>query len=520
MTSAMSSVTSSPDVQPPAGIQPSVSDADFLRAQSCLIRDFAWASICGALFGGVVLAGYAVHIGAGPLEVGLLAALPYLVQVLQLPASIMVERYGQRRRFTVLFLGSARFIIVLLALLPFLPMTSSVISLLLLGKFIICALSAVGACALNSWIHQLLAARPLGSFFSWRLAAGTACGCVFTLAAGWLVEHPPQGDTNLAFAIAFAGSGIAGLIGTYYLERCPEPLLMPAGPMGSTGSIRQKLAAPFRDQNFRRLLLMLGAWNFAGNFAAPFLTLYLLQQLGYGLGTVTQLWVLNQLANALTLFAWGRVSDRLSNKAVLSVALPVFFICSVALVFSRSGAALGLQFALLVIVHIVMGISSGGIGLATGNLGLKLAPAGQGTSYLAAVGLVSSIAGGLAPLVAGAVAEWLQSSQFMLVTRWVSSSSLHEFSVLRFEHYEFLFAITGLLGLYVLHTLSRVKEGEEISERRVMQELLLEAQNTVDQMSSAGGLLSSVFSFDRLTERRLWFRQGRGVEKVARREGA
>jgi MFS family permease len=290
-------------------------------------------------------------------------------------------------------------------------------------------------------------------------------------------------------------------------------------PGGPAVRARDKLAAPFRDRNYRRLLVMLGAWNFASNFAAPFLTVYLLQQLGVGMGTVTQLWVVNQVANALTMFAWGRVSDRLSNKAILSVALPVFFLCTVGLVFARAGAPFGLEMALLVLVHAAMGVVGGGIGLATGNLGIKLAPPGEGTSYLSAVGLVSSAAGGLAPLVAGAVGEWLQSSQFALVLRWVSNATTHELSVLRFEHFEFLFAIAGLLGLYVMHALSRLAEGEEVSERRVVQELLLEAQRSVDQLSSVGSLLSSVFSFDRLSERRQWFRRWRPADTPDARGG-
>jgi hypothetical protein len=484
--------------------QGEVDAAALARAMRSLVGDSAWASVCGALFGGVVLAGYAVEAGAGPLAIGLLAAIPYIVQAVQLPATLLVERQARRKRLAVPLLTAARLVILGLALLPLRPPNAATIPLLVLGKLAICALSAVAACAINSWLHQLLARQPLGSFFARRLVAGTVLGCVFTLAVGWLLERPPQGRPGLGYAIAFAGSGLAGLASSWYLARCPEPRMQRAGP---AVSLSAKLAAPFRDRGFRRLLVMLGAWNFASNFAAPFLTVYLLQQLGYGMATVTGLWVVNQVANALTMFAWGRLSDRLTNKAVLSVALPVFFVCTLALVLARAGAPYGLQLGILVLVHAAMGAVGGGIGLATGNLGLKLAPEGQGTSYLAAVGLVSSAAGGLAPLVGGALGEWLQSSQFALVLRWVSSRATHELSVLRFEHYEFLFALAGLLGLYVMHALSRVQEGDEISERRVVQELLLEAQRTVDQLSSIGGLLSTVFVFDRLSERRLWFRR-------------
>ena len=43
-----------------------------------------------------------------------------------------------------------------------------------------------------------------------------------------------------------------------------------------------------------------------------------------------------------------------------------------------------LTFPLLVALHVLMGVAMAGITLATGNIGLKLAPSGEGTSYLAA----------------------------------------------------------------------------------------------------------------------------------------
>ena len=480
-----------------------ITDLDLARAQGFLVRDAAWSSVCGALFGGVVLASFALSAGASTFEIGLLAAIPFMVQSLQLPATLLVERVRQRKRIGVVALTIARTVILAMAALPWIPTGGPTIGLLLLGQLSICGMSAVAACANNSWFHQLLPARTLGSFFSRRLATGTVLGCAFTRATGWLLEHPPQAWAGNAYAIAFSAAGLAGLASSWYLARCAEPRMTDAGP---AASMRDKLAAPFRDRNFKRLLLLIAAWSFASNIAAPFLTMYLIQQLGYGMGKVTSLWVVSQAANALTLLAWGRVSDRLSNKAVLSVALPVFFACNLALVFTRVGTPFGLALPLLYVVHAIMGAAGGGVGLAIGNIGLKLAPPREATSYLAAVGLVSSIAGGVAPLIGGALGQWLHDSQFALVMRWESSSAAHELSFLRFAHLEFLFAIAALLGLYVLHALSRVQEGPEISERRVAQELLLEALRTVNHISSAGGLLTSFVAFDRLSERRLWFR--------------
>ncbi|HEY9024787.1 MAG TPA: hypothetical protein VIP05_10825, partial [Burkholderiaceae bacterium] len=197
--------------------QAEITDADIERARRCLVGDSGWASVCGALFGGVVLAAWAIRAGAGPFAIGLLAAIPYITQVLQLPATVLVDRLGRRKRLSVWLLAGARLVILGLALVPLWPNTAATVPLLLAGKAAICAFSAVAACALNSWMHQLLGGRPLGSFFSNRLMMGTLLGCLFTLAAGWLVEHPPRGDANLAYSLAFAGSALAGFASVAYL---------------------------------------------------------------------------------------------------------------------------------------------------------------------------------------------------------------------------------------------------------------------------------------------------------------
>ncbi|HYF60777.1 MAG TPA: MFS transporter [Burkholderiaceae bacterium] len=477
-----------------------ISRDELVAGMRALVRDAAWVSLTGALSGGVVLVAFALHLGAGPLEIGLLGAIPFIAQAAQLPAIMLVERVRQRKRIGVNVVLLARLLILLLALLPFVPSTHSPVALLIGAQAMISTLGSIGACAINSWFHQLLLSEALGTFFAKRLLVATVLGGAATLAVGWLVDHPPWGDPIHAYAIAFAVAGVAGFVSAFYLARCPEPRMEDAGP---PATLRDKLRAPLSDPNFRGLLVLLGAWNLASNIVAPFLTVYLMQQLNYGLSTVTLLWVASQSANALTLYLWGRLSDRLSNKAILAVALPVYFACTLGLVFARSGETYGLQLPLLYLVHVLMGAASGGIGLATGNLGLKLAPRGQGTPYLAAVGLASAVAGGVAPLLGGAIARWFTESRLSVVARWESPYRVGEVSVLAFAHWEFLFALSALLGLYVMHALSRIREGDEISERVVIQEFGLEALRTVNQLSSIGGALGGLFTFGRLSERRM-----------------
>lgn len=485
-----------------------VSPEALVRGQRHLVHDLAWASLSGSFAGGVILVAFALALGATPFQIGLLAAIPFITQAAQLPATLLIERLRQRRKISVLSITAARLGVLSMAVLPFLPWQDRRLTALMLLQVVIAGLAAVGGCAVNSWLHQLIPHQQLGSFFSRRLVAGTALACLGTLAAGFLVDHEVGGSRLNAYALCFGIAALTGFVSSWHLGSAPEPRMHDAGPTGGTV---QRLMEPFRHPNFRRLLVFMAAWIIASNLAAPFLTVYLIEQRGYGVGTVTSLWVASQIANALTLFAWGRLSDRLSNKGVLAVALPVWFACVLGLVFVDGIEGPRWQLAALYGIHLVMGVAGGGIGLATGNLGLKLAPHGQGTTYLAAIGLASAVAGGIAPPVAGALAQWFQARELAAVVRWITPGGMGEVSIFSFAHWEFLFALSAALGLYVMHALSRIDEGPEVSERHVVQEFALEAWRSINTLSTTA--LGVLVPFERLSERRKWWRAreaGRG----------
>jgi MFS family permease len=479
---------------------PVITPEELARGKRALVKDAAWASLVGALYGGVILVGFALELGATPFIIGLLAAIPFLAQVAQLPAIALVERVRQRRKIAVIAVLVSRSVILSLALIPFIRDPAAQLAALIMAQLAITLLGSIGGCSLNSWMHQLLQNEPLGDLFSRRLFWSTVLASLGALVAGQMVQNWPFGERLQAYSAAFALAGAAGYVSTHYLASVPEPQMSSRGaPVPVLAMIR----SPFRDANFRKVIVFMGSWNLASNLAAPFITVYLLRQLAYPLGTVTTLWIASQVANALTMYLWGRLSDRLSNKAILAVALPAYFGCLVALPFTAIPTMHALTLPLLYLIHLVMGAAAGGIGLATGNLGLKLAPQGQGTAYLANVSLVGSLAGGMAALAGGALADWFAARELAVYFHWMSPESSEAVTVLQFQHWEFLFGISFLLGGYVLHALSRINEGREISERVVMQQFAAEAARSLDQLSPIEGLRAAIlFPFGRLKERR------------------
>jgi len=466
-----------------------------------LVKDAAWASMVGALYGGVILVGFALELGATPWHIGLLAAIPFLAQLAQLPAIALIERLRERRKIAVTAVSVSRFMIATLALVALIPDRQAALYALLGAQVLITLVGSVGGCSLNSWLHQLLAREGLGALFSRRLFWSTVLASAGALTAGYLVQHWPGGERLHAYALAFLVAGLVGFVSTYYLASVPEPVMARNGP---PTPLTAMLGAPFRDASFRRVIVFMASWNFASNLAGPFVTVYLLQQLAYGMGTVTTLWIASQIANALTMYLWGRISDRLSNKAILAVALPAYFGSLLALPFTVIPHPHALTMPLLYLIHVVMGTAAGGIALATGNLGLKLAPQGSGTSYLAAVGLAGATAGGLAAIAGGALADWFATREISVFVHFTSASAAHELIVMSFRHWEFLFALSFLCGGYVLHALSRISEGEEHSERVVVQEFVAEASRSLAQLSPIDSLKDVLLvPLGRLRDRRL-----------------
>ena len=469
------------------------------------MQDAAWASLVGALYGGVILTGFALELGASPLTIGVLAAIPFLMQIMQLPAILLIERLRQRRKLAVIVVTAARVVIVSLAALPFLGDPALQLRLLVAAQALITFFGAFAGCAVNSWLHQLLAEQPIGRLFAHRLFWATVLAALGALVAGQLIEHWPFDNRLHAYAVSFAAAGAAGFVGIHFLARVPEPVMRDTGPPQHIVAL---LSEPFRDANFRKVMVFMGSWNFAANLAAPFLTVYLLQQMGYGLGTVTSMWAVSQVANAFTLFSWGQLSDRLTNKSILAVALPAWFASLLALLVSALPDPHALTLPILYLVHVVMGMANAGIGLATGNLGLKLAPQGRGTAFLATVTLVGAVAGGIASLLGGVLATWFAARELRFVIQWYSPTHATQLTALEFQHWEFLFALSFVAGLYVMHALTRIREGEEVSERVVIQQFVYEAARVFEQMSSMGmAMLSSLFPFGRLFDRR---RRNRG----------
>ena len=109
----------------------------------------------------------------------------------------------------------------------------------------------------------------------------------------------------------------------------------------------------------------------------------------------------------------------------------------------------------------------------------------------------------MAPIIGGILADWLSASEFSLTIRWAGPGASSELTAIRLQHLEFLFAIAFTVGLYAVHRLSLIDEGERISERVVVQEFVMELRRSMRSLSSISGLrVGTGFPFGRMIEDR------------------
>jgi len=459
---------------------------------SYVIKDGIASQSMGILTGGAFLVAFAVKLGASNFVIGLLAAIGPLAQLLQLPSIFLVEKIRNRRAIVVITAGLSRLCWLFIALSPFLFGAKIGLTVLLVSMIAASALGAVSGCGWNSWMRDLIPQEVLGSFFSKRMRIATGVGIALSILAAvyldlWkklFAEHELHG-----YSILFLAGFAAGALGLYYLYKTPEKR-MPA--IEEKSSILKLLSKPFRDENFRKLIVFMCSWNFAVNLAAPFFMVYMLKRLGLSMSFIIGLSILSQVLNFTFLKIWGKFTDSFSNKSVLAICGPLFIISILAWTFTTMPDKYFLTIPLLIIIHVVIGLSSAGVSLASGNISMKLAPQGQATSYLAANTIVNSIAAGIAPILGGKFADFFASRQLDWVLNYKGPGGEFSLPTLNLQQWDFFFAIAFIIGLYSIHRLSLIKEVGEVEGKVVFNELMAEVRTQVRTLSSVEGLRQMV----------------------------
>lgn len=474
-----------------ASTQSVITPEEMDRGTQRLMFDAAFATVVGTLNSGVVLVAYALMLGASSTVIGVLAAVPFLTQLLQAPAVVLLEKLRSRRLVAIVCLFVARLALPLMAVLGFLENRRLALVLLVIAETVHCAFNAVAGCSWNSWIRDLVPEDRMGSFFARRTLWATILGIAGTAGAAAALHFsgPTGGGSPLVFAILYGTGFVFSLISTWHLARVPEPS-MPEPVPGR--QLRNLFAQPFRDKDFVKLMRFFASWQFAVNLAAPFFTVFMMRQLGFSAGFVLLMSIVSQAANVMVVRIWGQLSDRFTNKTVLTFAAPAFIACIALMALAGEIGPPGWTMSYLIVLHVLMGLTSAGVALASTAIGLKLAPKGSASAYVATNALVTALAAGLAPLLGGLFATFFERRELRLYMDWRAPGGAMELITISIGWWQFFFLFSAAFGLYSLHRLSAVREEGEVPRREMLQHVLLVARRGVRNASPVAGLRAAV----------------------------
>lgn len=403
--------------------------------------DGIFATVFSNLAGGVLLSNFLVELHANPTEVGMLASIPMLANLMQPLGAYFGDRTTSRHNYCLWIYTPARLVWLLLVVGIGLFSCGSIDSHALIVwtltiVFVTHVMGAFGSASWLSWMAALVPRRLRGRYFSIRSSAANLTCLISIPLAGLMVSLFPEGSIEGYGIILFLGV-LAGLISLAFQWRMVD--INPRqqnefrnaeelAARNSSLAVGEKnfsseaenpseedssellvasqspVLAILKDGNFLRFLLYFGVWMFSVNLSAPFFNLYMLDNLALDVRWVTLYNSLTAGANLVMLIFWGKLADRVGNRfllltvGVLVAATPILWLGT-----GTDALSIWLWLPLL---HIVAGGTWAAIDLCNNNIQLGIAPLRNQSSYFAIAAAIAGVSGALGTTVGGVLAQF------------------------------------------------------------------------------------------------------------------
>lgn len=400
------------------------------------------ATVMTTVTTGVFFTGFALALGAQDGTIGLLASIPALASLAQVPGSLLVGRTGSGKKICLYSVLSHR--LVWLGILTVtLTGVSDAIPSLVVAKVLLGIFGAVTSVAWMVWISKLVPETQRGRFFGRRNMVAGAFGMGTSLLAGrfidrWSSTYPGQ---VIPVYVGIMGVGVLfGMLSWLVLRFISEP---PAVPSPGAASLRS-LLRPVSDPLFRRLLLFNLAWNFSVRIGGPFFDVYMIRELAVPFSAIALLGLVGGAMNIAGMRLWGPLCDSLGPRAVLLWGSAGASLTPLLWLFTSPDNHL-----MLWPINACTGIFWAAIGLASSGLLLRLTPREDGAVYFAAAAVATGVSGAVAPGLGGAISRSM--ADVTLATPYVTIGGL-----------QILFVITSVMRMgSILLLLRVVAPGEE-----------------------------------------------------------
>ena len=384
---------------------------------------------------------YARSIGANELHIGILSALPTLMLFMQFISGVVVNHLRYRRRLWFWSAMVHRLLLLPTALGPWLfPGMSPEfwVMTLLVTTAMNQALLHFSSPLWLSWMGDYLPHEGLSHYWGSRQfwLQTTAVGSL--AAAASLVLRSDLG-IEAGYAVLTCVGTLCGVVDLLLFYRIDEP---PVTRVPSP-KLRQVLGAPFRNKDFRRYIRFMCYWNFAAMAGAPFISMYLLEEVHMDLFRVLLLWTISWVGGAMFSRTLGHWADVYGTRPVLVICVATKSANMLALLLTPHDP--DVAFWVLAPFFMLDAAQNAGILIANNGFMIKHSPTENRTMYIAATQALAGIVGGLTSIAAGGIMTVL-AGQTWTIGSWTMG------------HFQMMFAGSILLRWFALLLVGSVRE--------------------------------------------------------------
>ncbi|MEX0776653.1 MAG: MFS transporter [Phycisphaeraceae bacterium] len=291
-----------------------------------IIQAWVFGSLWMWTINGATMTRFAKALGTPDWGFGVLAALPFVGTLFQLPASYYLERYGHRRRFFLIAATLHRLMWGLIAAVPWVPGIDGYRWQVMAGLLFVnwTAASASGPAWFN-WMADVIPRKVRGRYFGIRNRIGMSIGLCTTLAIGYVLdladfaEHQP-GGAGTVLKVTSVMLAIAGLFGTLDIQLFRRVGDDHPPPKRQVVDLLAMLRVPLADRNFRRFLAYNFTLTLAVAFIGQYVWLYVFDVVGMSNKQANLLIIAMPLLMQLIAYPiWGGLMDRLGKKPVMLI---------------------------------------------------------------------------------------------------------------------------------------------------------------------------------------------------------
>ncbi|MBN2829072.1 MAG: MFS transporter [Candidatus Cloacimonetes bacterium] len=341
-----------------------------------------------------------IMLQATPMHFSLLSAIGQISAVFQPIGIALTYKLSHRKRACIAVSAVGRFLTFFLGLSFRFVLPEQGIWFVLILLFFSATLSSIGGNIWIAWISNIVPLNFRGRFFAKRnqylLIAGLLAGYIVSFTVGLFdielkglqllfmnatgLRHLFQPEKQgLFISWVFVVATALSLLGLFILSKQPEkPAII------RTESLRQIYLKPFKDKNFRKLLLYGVWWMLSIGIGSAFWGPFMLQKLNMTLFDMQIYGSIHVFASLMSFKFWGRFIDFNGNKTAMKICIIISGINPLLWLFMTAD-----HHAVIWVEALISGFMWAGAGIVSTNFVLSIAPKNHEQVYSGIYGAFS-----------------------------------------------------------------------------------------------------------------------------------